>query len=86
MIKRIDLALIETLLFGNNSFNQYHNSRILDAAIALVTPKRVDNLLLVSIFSIIILVSYLIRNFSPSTSNIFALGDSVFMLFECMCR
>ena len=31
-----DLALIETLLFGNDSFSQYDNSRILDATIAFI--------------------------------------------------
>ena len=45
---RNDLALIETLLFGDNSFSQYNNSRILDANIAfIVTSKRFDNPLLV---------------------------------------
>ena len=29
LITRNDLALIETLLFGDNSFSQYDNSRIL---------------------------------------------------------
>ena len=33
LITRNDLVLIETLLFGDNSFSQYDNSRILDAAI-----------------------------------------------------
>ena len=48
MIKRNDLALIETLLFGDNLFSQYDNSRILDATIAfIVTSKRFDDLLLV---------------------------------------
>ena len=43
-----DLALIETLLFGDNSFSQYDNSRILDATIAfIVTSKRLDDPLLV---------------------------------------
>ena len=43
-----DLALIKTLLFGDNSFNQYNNSRILDATIAfIVTSKRFDDPLLV---------------------------------------
>ena len=47
-ITRNDLALIETLLFGDNSFNQYNNSRILDATIAfIVTSKRFDDPLLV---------------------------------------
>ena len=48
LITRSDLALIETLLFGDNSFSQYDNSRILDAAIVfIVTSKRFDNPLLV---------------------------------------
>ena len=48
LITRNDLALIETLLFGNNSFSQYDNSRILDASIAfIVTSKRFDDPLLV---------------------------------------
>ena len=48
LITRNDLALIETLLFGNNSFSQYDNSRILDATIAfIVTSKRFDDPLLV---------------------------------------
>ena len=48
LITRNDLALIETLLFGNNSFSQYDNSRILDATIAfIVTSKRLDDPLLV---------------------------------------
>ena len=43
-----DLALIGTLLFGDNSFSQYDNSKILDATIAfIVTSKRFDNPLLV---------------------------------------
>ena len=43
-----DLALIETLFFGDNSFNQYNVSRILDATIAfIVTSKRFDDPLLV---------------------------------------
>ena len=42
LITRSDLALIETILFGDNS------SRILDATIAfIVTSKRFDNPLLV---------------------------------------
>ena len=42
-----DLALIETL-FGDNSFNQYNNSIILDANIAfIVASKRFDDPLLV---------------------------------------
>ena len=48
LITRNDLALIETLLFGDNSFSQYDNSKILDATIAfIVTSKRFDNPLLV---------------------------------------
>ena len=49
LITRNDLALIETLLFGDNSFSQYNNSRILDATIAfiVVTSKRFDDPLLV---------------------------------------
>ena len=31
---RNDLPLIETLLFGDNSFSQYDNSRVLDAPVA----------------------------------------------------
>ena len=47
LITRNDLALIETLLFGDNSFSQYNNSRILDATIAFtVTSKRFDDSLL----------------------------------------
>ena len=43
-----DLALIEPLLFGNNSFSQYDNSRTLDATIAfIVTSKRFNDPLLV---------------------------------------
>ena len=48
LITRNDLALTETLLFGNSSFSQYDNSRILDAAIAfIVTSKRFDDPFLV---------------------------------------
>ena len=48
LITRNDLALTETLLFGNNSFSQYDNSRILDATIAfIVASKRFDDPLLV---------------------------------------
>ena len=48
LITRNDLALIETLLFGENSFSQYDNSRIFDATIAfIVTSKRFDDPLLV---------------------------------------
>ena len=48
LITRDDLALIETLLFGDDSFSQYYNSRILDATIAfIVASKRFDDPLLV---------------------------------------
>ena len=48
LITRNDLALTETLLFGDNSFSQYDNSRILDATIAfIVASKRFDDPLLV---------------------------------------
>ena len=48
LITHNDLALTETLLFGDNSFSQYNNSRILDASITfIVTSKRFDNSLLV---------------------------------------
>ena len=48
LITRDDLALIETLLFGDDSFSQYDNSRILDATIAfIVASKRFDDPLLV---------------------------------------
>ena len=48
LITRNDLALIETLLFGDNSFSQFDNSRILDATIGfVVTSKRFDDPLLV---------------------------------------
>ena len=48
LITRNDLALIETLLFGYNSFSQYDNSIILDGTIAfIVTSKRFDDPLLV---------------------------------------
>ena len=48
LITRNDLALIETLLFGDNSVSQYDNSRILDATIAyIITSKRFDDPLLV---------------------------------------
>ena len=48
LITRNDLALIETLLFGDNLFSQYRNSRIFDATIAfIVTSKRFDDPLLV---------------------------------------
>ena len=48
LITRNDLAFIETLLFGDNSFSQFDNSRILDATIAfVVTSKRFDDPFLV---------------------------------------
>ena len=48
LVKRNHLTLIETLLFGDNSFSQCDNSRILDATIAfIVTSKRFDDPLLV---------------------------------------
>ena len=48
LITLTDLALIETLLFDDNSFSQYDNSRILDASIAfIVTSKIFDDPLLV---------------------------------------
>ena len=48
LITRNDSALIETLLFGDNSFSQYDKSRILDATIAfVVTSKRFDDPFLV---------------------------------------
>ena len=48
LITRNDLALIETLYFGDNSFSQYDNSRILDATIEfIITYKRFDDPLLV---------------------------------------
>ena len=48
LITRNDSALIETLLFGDNSFSQYDKSIILDATIAfIVTSKRFDEPLLV---------------------------------------
>ena len=47
LITRNDLALIETLLFGDNSFSQYDNSRILVATMAFIlTSKRFDDPLL----------------------------------------
>ena len=47
LITRNDLALIETLLFGDNSFTQYDNSRILVATMAFIlTSKRFDDPLL----------------------------------------
>ena len=48
LITRNDLALIETLLFGDNSFSQYDNSEILDATVGfIVISKRFDDSLLV---------------------------------------
>ena len=48
LITRNDLALIETLYFGDNSVSQHDNSRILDANIAfIITSKRFDDPLLV---------------------------------------
>ena len=48
LITRNDLALTKTLLFGDNSFSQSDNSRILDAAIAFtVASKRFQNPILV---------------------------------------
>ena len=48
LITRNDSALIETLYFGDNSFGQYDNSRILDATIEfIITYKRFDDPLLV---------------------------------------
>ena len=47
LITRNDLALIETLLFGDNSVSQYDNSRILVATMAFIlTSKRFDDPLL----------------------------------------
>ena len=43
---RVDLALIETLLSSDNSFSQYDNSGILDAAFT-VTSRSFDDSLLV---------------------------------------
>ena len=44
LITRNDLALTQTLLFGDNSFSQYDNSKILDATIAfIVASKRFDD-------------------------------------------
>ena len=48
LITRNDLALTKTLLFGDNSFSQSDNSRILDAAIAfIVASERFQNPILV---------------------------------------
>ena len=43
LITRNDLALIETLLFGDNSFSQYDNSRILNATIAFIVTSKLFN-------------------------------------------
>ena len=46
-ITRNDLALIETLLFGGNSFSRYDNFGTLNATIAVIfSSKRFDNPLL----------------------------------------
>ena len=48
LITRNGLVLIETVLFGDNLFSQYNNSRILDATIAFIaTSKRFHDPLLV---------------------------------------
>ena len=48
LITRNDLALVGTLLFGDNSFSEYDNSRILHATIAFIlTSERFDDPLLV---------------------------------------
>ena len=48
LVTRNDLALIETVLFDDNSFSQYNNSRTLDHTIAfIVTSKRFDDPFLV---------------------------------------
>ena len=48
LITRSDIALIETLMFGDISLSQYNNSRILDATITfIITSKRFDDSLLV---------------------------------------
>ena len=43
LITRNDLALIETLLFGDNSFSQYDNLRILDATIVIIVTSKIFN-------------------------------------------
>ena len=44
LIRRNDLALTETLLFGDDLFSQYDNLRILDATITfIVTSKRFED-------------------------------------------
>ena len=48
LVTRNDLALIEALLFDDNSVSQYDNSRILDATIVfIIASKRFDDPLLV---------------------------------------
>ena len=48
LITRNDLALTKTLLFGDNSFSQSDDSRILDVTIAfIVASKRFQDPLLV---------------------------------------
>ena len=47
LITHNDLALTETLHFGDNSFSKYDNPRTLDATVAfIVTSKRFDDPLL----------------------------------------
>lgn len=46
LITRNDLALIETLLFGYNSFSQYDNLRIVDAAIAFTRQQTLGKAIL----------------------------------------
>ena len=43
LITRNDLTLIKTLLFGNNSFSQYDNSRSLDSTIAFIVRSNIFN-------------------------------------------
>ena len=43
LITRNDLALIETLLFRDNSFSQYDNLRILDATIVTIVTSKIFN-------------------------------------------
>ena len=43
LITRSDLTLIKTLLFGNNSFSQYDNSRNLDSTIAFIVRSKIFN-------------------------------------------
>ena len=40
LIIRNDLALIESFLFGDNSFTPYDNPSILDATIAFITTSE----------------------------------------------